>query len=87
MPSRILPSGETSTTPAPAGPGLPEQAPSVYAIHAPAGMACGGDLAPRALASGGASAGPQNSSGCTAAAWSTTRLRTAARYAFPSFGL
>src|SRR5215469_6199611 len=34
--SCVFPSGEMSTTPHPAGPGLPEHAPSVYAIQEPA---------------------------------------------------
>ena len=38
-PSCILPSGRNEDDPEPAGPGLPEQAPSVYAIHARAGRA------------------------------------------------
>ena len=43
-PSCILPPGATRTTPEPAGPGLPEQAPSVYATHASAGVACAARL-------------------------------------------
>src|SRR5260370_40887399 len=43
-PSCVLASGDTSTTPQPAGPGLPEHAPSVYRIHAPAAATLGRDL-------------------------------------------
>ena len=34
---RLAAAGATITTPEPAGPGLPEHAPSLYAIHAPTG--------------------------------------------------
>src|ERR1019366_1256920 len=85
-PSCIFPFGDTSTTPEPAGPGLPEHAPSVYAIH-PSGECTGGAAERLVVVEGDAPAGTQASSGRTLAPLASTRLATAARYARPSFGL
>src|ERR1019366_6287649 len=85
-PSCIFPFGDTSTTPDPAGPGLPEHAPSVYAIHEP-GVCTGGAADRFAAAVVAAPAGAQASSGRRGAPPASTRLAAAARYARPSFAL
>ena len=65
-PSCILPFGEISTTPEPAGPGLPEHAPSVYAIHRPPpGAWAGAAPPPRFSAPPFAPARARGCRGCT----------------------
>src|ERR1700722_6338872 len=78
-PSYILPLGDTSTTPEPAGPGLPEHAPSVYATQAPGGGACGAGFALPPGAAAAVATGSQASSLSSAALAATSRFRAAAR--------